>query len=141
MIVQILGILLLLLKAVTEFLFLAYVSLCEKLVRKLLDEGVLDSAIFSIEAVEGRTFLALVFLPLCNFICDLVVCIAMDVSILIPYMLLLEMFMPMISYYVGEILSKGIRSEHVRSIEYREVPIGRGPFMVRRIPIIMLNEN
>ena len=104
-------------------------STYEKLVKKFVNEGVLDSTIFSIEAIEGRTLLVLMFLPLCNFVCDLVACITMDISILIPYMLLLEMFMPMASYYAGGILSKGIRSEHVKSIEYREVAIGGGPFM------------
>lgn len=118
--------LLMLAKSITEFLSLTYMSTYEKLVKKFVNEGVLDSAIFSIEAIEGRTLLILMFLLLCNFVCDLVVCITMDIS--------------MASYYAEGILSKGIRSEHVKSIEYREVAIGGGPFMVRRIPIMILNE-
>ena len=51
--------------------------------------------------------------------------------------------MSVVSYYVGEILSKGIRGKHIKCLLYREVELrGRIPiWCVRKIvPEIVLNE-
>ena len=139
---------LVLVKLITEFLFLVYVSLRERIIRKFLDYGVLNSSLFSTGIIERQTLLALIFLPMLNFILsDLPICIATNTLMLIPYMLLLEIFIPMISYYAGEKLSKEIKKEQIKNVEYREILVRTYSlkdwpkrWVRRRVPIIYLNE-
>ncbi|GEM_PF-4080697 len=139
---------LVLVKVITEFLFLVYISLRERVIKKFLDYGVLDDSLFSMEMIERQTLLALVLLPTLNFILsDLPACIATNASALIPYMLLLEIFMPMISYYIGEKLSKGIEKEQIKNIEYKEILVRTCSFrdwpekwVRRRVPVVHLNK-
>lgn len=149
MITYIVGILFVVAK-VTEFLFLISVSFDENLARRVLREEKflkkvsLERSLLSLEFVEVRTAYTFVFLPLSNFfICDFPTSLILKSSMLIVLALLLELFMPMISYYVGEILSKNIEEQHVKYVLYKEIEIrGRIPiWYVRKIvPEIVLNE-
>jgi len=138
---------LVLVKVISEFLCLVYVSLHERVIRKFLDNGVLNDSLFSTEIIERQTLLALIFLPVLNFILsDLPVCIATNTSMLIP-MLLLEVFMPMVSYYTGEKLSKEIKKEQIKNVEYKEILVRAHSlkdwpkgWVRKRVPIVYLNE-
>jgi len=110
---------------VTESLWLIYASFNENMARRLSKGGLLnkidlESFLLSTEPIEIMTVFTFILLPLGNFfVCDYLVGFILKSPVFTVVGLLLEIFIPMISYYIGEILSRKVREQHVERVLYR----------------------
>ena len=137
-----LGISLFITAKVAEFLSLISVSFSEKVTERFSEKQ--PPFELALERLQMITILTLIFIPATNFLlCDLFIGVMLKNTAFIVLGLLIELFIPMISSYLGETFSKKVEKRHIKKMLYREVEIGSWYSLIsvrKVVPVVVLNE-